>query len=195
MDTEIKIQASIEDMRIDKLPFFLALAELGTTDIDIVDQCKLNAIFTGIELDQMKKYSADANRDLFDTIMSVCKHEPKPIPLELTYEGQKYTFRHLDFTHNSIDWIDDLRNAQENFKTNPIDLVSFCYIEDGLSYGEPDEHQNQKNPRSVRNEVFAKHLPITIYFDVSAFFLLSWNAVQQFLHKGKAKRHRFQKRK
>ena len=180
MDDVINIPESTDEMRIEHLKFLLELAKFDD-EPNIIDKCRLNSIFTGIPIQKMKRYSATDNKNLFDSINEVfAKHTTKPCPLELTYEGQTYTFR-FDFTLHPIDWDDDYKNAQDKFEENPIDLVSFCYIEKGMSYGESDEQQNPKNPRSVRNEVFKKHLPLSTYLDIQAFFLLSYNVLQRYL--------------
>jgi hypothetical protein len=185
----INVPAHIDDMRIDKLSFLLERTKFpkSKNDISIVDKCKLNSMFTQIELSKMKQYSSQANKDLFNTIEDCYEtYEPKAIPLELEYEGKKFTLR-IDFTQHPVDWADDLQQAQDDFINNPIDLVSFMYIEEGLSYGEADPHQNVLNPRSVRNEIFAKHLPLSTYLDIQGFFLASWNVVRLYLTVEKSK--------
>jgi len=179
----INIPAHIDEMRINHLPFLLERSKLpkSKNDISIIDKCKLNSLFTGIPLVKMKRYSASDNRELFDTIENCYEtYVASPCPLELTYEGMTYTFR-FDFTLHPVDWDDDYKTAQPEFENNPIDIVSFAYIEKGMAYGESDEQQNPKNPRHLRNEVFKKHLPLSTFLDIQGFFLLSYNVLQLYL--------------
>lgn len=192
MESEIvNIPESLDEMRIKHLPFLLALHEISHIPIDeipILEVVRLNAMITELPKSTLNRYTGKANRDLFRTIVSVIKeYKQKPIPNELTFEGVTYTLR-PDFTKHPIDWADDLQHAEKNFKDNPIDIVSFCYIEQGMTYGEPDEHQNSKNPRSVRNKVFEKHLPLSTYLDIQAFFLWSWQELQPYLTKEKLRK-------
>lgn len=174
----INIPADTDSMRINHLPFLLELNEFKGKDISIVDKCRLNSVFTGIDFDTLKKHSKADNLALFNEITkSYGEYTPKAIPTELNYEGKCYTLR-IDFTLHPVDWDDDLKRAWDGFKDNPIDLVSFIYIEKGMAYGEGDEQQNPINPREARNEIFEKHLPLSTFLDIQGFFLWSYTVLQ-----------------
>jgi hypothetical protein len=187
----VNIPESPDEMRLRHLPFLLGLHEVSHIPIDEIptlEVCRLNSIITGVPREKLGRYTGKANRDLFKTVLEVIKeYKPKPIPQEIEFNGQVYTLRG-DFTKNPIDWADDLQHAEQHFKDNPADLVSFCYIEKGMEYGQPDGHQNPINPRSKRNKVFEEHLPLSTFLDIQAFFLWSWHELQPFLIKEKLKK-------
>lgn len=191
MTETINIPASVEEMRIKHLPFLLQLHDVSHVpidDLEIKEVCRLNSIITEIPEAQLKRYTPIDNRNLLKKIIeTIGVYTPKPCPDYLQFNGVKYTFRG-DFTKHPVDWADDLSHAQKRFVDNPIDIVSFCYIEEGLSYGEPDEHQNPKNPRSKRNEIFREHLPLSTFLDIQAFFLLSYKELKQYLTRAKRQR-------
>lgn len=191
MTETVYIPASFDEMRIKHLPFLLQLHDISHIPIDELDfkeVCRLNALITDVPESQLKRYTAiDNKRLLIKIIQTIGKYETKPCPSELNFNGVTYTFRG-DFTKNPVDWADDLSYAEKSFSDNPIDIISFCYIEKGMSYGEPDEHQNPKNPRSKRNEVFREHLPLSTFLDIQAFFLLSYKELRLYLTRAKNQR-------
>lgn len=182
----INIPQTVADMRIKHLPFLLELRELVNKgeDLHIIEICKLNSKYTGIPYNELKEYSKDQNRKLFKHILDTFDtYEPGKVPLSLEYEGAKYVFN-MDFSKMPVVWFLDVDSI--NFEENPADLISFCYIEEGHKYGETDEHQNLTNPRSQRNEVFEKHLPLNTFLDIQGFFLESWSVLQKWSTKAKS---------
>ena len=193
MQTEtIEIPENAHEMRIKHLPFLLALIDfegMEPADIPIEDIVRLNAMFLCLEVRQLSRYKPEDNRTLFMEInQRLNQHEPQAIPLRLEYEGKAYTLRN-PFIENPVDWKMDLIDAEPNFKDDPIDIISFVYVEEGMAYGESTEQQTQKNPRSVRNAVFREHLPLSTFLDIQAFFLKSWPELRLSSIMAKNRRH------
>lgn len=169
----IKVPINVDEMRIRHLPFLTMLNDLKGEEPKIEDVVEMNSKFTGVPIGKMKRYTPRDNMNLFNQILkSFDTYIQKAIPTELDYEGQKYNFV-TDFTKLPVDWFVDMTDA--DFEENPIDIMAFCFIEDGLTYGEPDEFENVINPRFKRNDIFKKHVPLSLFLDVQGFFLLNWN--------------------
>ena len=173
----IKVPINVDEMRIRHLPFLTMLNSLdGEAKIENI--VEMNSKFTGIPIGKMRRYTPKDNITLYNQILkSFNSYIQKPIPTDLTIKSDdgeviKYNFV-TDFTKLPVDWFVDMSEA--DFENNPIDIMAFCFIEDGLSYGEPDEFENVINPRSKRNEVFRSHVPLSLFLDVQGFFLLNWN--------------------
>jgi len=173
----IKVPINVDEMRIRHLPFLTMLNNLDG-EAKIEDIVEMNSKFTGIPIGKMRRYTPKDNITLYNQILkSFNSYIQKPIPTDLTIKSDdgeviKYNFV-TDFTKLPVDWFVDMSEA--DFENNPIDIMAFCFIEDGLSYGEPDEFENVINPRSKRNEVFRSHVPLSLFLDVQGFFLLNWN--------------------
>lgn len=199
MDNEINIPATVEDMNISHLPFLLKLRELQEKEnITVGDITRMCANFTGIPIVKMRRYPKSRLQFLFEKIVEVYgTYNPQPVPLTLEYKDEdgkliKYNFI-TDFTKLPVDWYIDI--DESDIEGNPMDLMCFCYIEDGMSYGEPDEHDNVLNPRSVRNKIFTENVSLDLYLDVQGFFLLNWNVVQKSSTEANRKRKANSKRK
>ena len=177
----IKVPINVDEMRIRHLPFLTMLNNLDG-EAKIEDIVEMNSKFTGIPIGKMRRYTPKDNITLYNQILkSFNSYIQKPIPTDLTIKSDdgeviKYNFV-TDFTKLPVDWFVDMSEA--DFESNPIDIMAFCFIEDGLSYGEPDEFENVINPRSKRNEVFRSHVPLSLFLDVQGFFLLNWNVFQK----------------
>jgi len=191
MEQKIEIPSKVEYMEIKHVHFMLELTKFKGTEPGANDIARLNALFTGVPLVKMKRFSPRANRNLLNQIMTAVQtYQQSAIPIFLEYPNPDYnkqihsedkkTIRYnfiKDFTNLPVDWFQDMDQAV--FDENPVDLMAFCFIEDGLEYGHPDGQNNVINPRSKRNEVFLKHVPLNLYLDVQAFFLASWNVLQK----------------
>ncbi len=193
----IKVPINVDEMRIRHLPFLTMLNNLeGEPKIE--DVVEMNSKFTGVPIGRMRRYTVRDNMNLYNQILnSFNTYIQKPIPTDLTIktdggEVVKYNFV-TDFTKLPVDWFVDMSEA--DFENNPIDIMAFCFIEDGLSYGEPDKHENVINPRSKRNEVFRSHVPLSLFLDVQGFFLLNWNVFQKLQIERKKEETRKQKAK
>lgn len=177
---EIRIPDSVHSMKVHHVHFLLELKKFEDKDPTDAEMCRMNALFIDMDLAIVKRFPRRDNKKIWNEIVESFGHyQPKEkIPAYLIYDGKKYTFR-SDFTKFPTDWFIDYSDA--NFELNPIDLISFCYIEEGLSYGEVDEHSNIINPRADRNKVFKEHLPLDTYLDIEGFFLRSWNVLEKLL--------------
>jgi len=188
MDSEIKIKipSSVQNMQIKHVKYLHGLSRLvedqEVKDYDSVEPsdeelCYLLSVFTGITMDVFKVTTKLDNLELFQVINGVFKTYIKnlTIPDHLEYEGQRYTLQ-TDFTKLPTSWFMDL--SVSDWDENPEDLMSFCYIEEGMTYGETDKHGGIVNPRAKRNEVFNKHVPLDLYLDVNGFFLDKWSLLR-----------------
>lgn len=185
---KINIPEDIDSMRIKHLFFLKEMVQFEKREPTNDEMARLNASFVGMPPGQMRRYARQDNLNLFKAIVETFgTYTQKEIPLELTYpnsDGEDITFEFVsDFSRLPLDWFID--RDESDFEQNPIDLASFCYIEKGMSYGEPDEHDNVKNPRSTRNKIFTEHMPLSLYLDIQGFFLLSWNVYQKYLDQAK----------
>ncbi len=182
---QIRIPNDVESMRIKHLPFLMESMKFEDREPTDGEIKRMNAEFTGIPLAKMGRFTKQDNKNLFNNIVDVFgTYSQKKIPLEITYpdkDGNEITYEFLsDFSRLPYDWYVDKDEAEPYFDENPIDLAAFVYIEKGLSYGEPDKHDNVKNPRSVRNEIFKEHMPLSLFLDIQSFFLLNWDVLRKY---------------
>jgi len=187
---EIRIPEDVHSMKVHHVHFLLELKKFEDKDPSDAEMCRMNALFTELDLKTVQRFNKRDNKKIWNEIVqSFGNYKPKKkIPAKLEYDGKVYTFR-SDFTKFPTDWFIDYSGA--NFELDPIDLISFVYIEEGLSYGEVDKHSNIINPRAERNEVFKKHLPLDTYLDIEGFFLKSWSVLAPLLiqtQKGKRRK-------
>lgn len=188
-------------MRIEHLFFLRESVEFKDREPTFAEIRSMNANFTGLSTHQMGRYSKEDNLNLFNAILeSFSTYKQDSLPLEITYpdsNGKDQTYVLMsDFSKLPYDWWvdrDEAAEHSENFENNPIDLASFVYIEKGMSYGEPDEHDNVKNPRSIRNEVFKKHMPLNLFLDIQSFFLLNWHVLARYSTEAKNQKLRIKK--
>jgi len=179
---EIKIPATVRDMTMKHLPFLEWLVKLNEENRDILDLTPPElheglALFTGIPKQQFGMYLLKSNYQLMEQILLAYgkRDDNTKIPYELTYEDKTYVFQ-SDFTKLPARWHVDTSEADVN--ENPIDIMSFCYVEKGMVYGQTGDHNVIINPRSGRNEVFEKHVDLELFLAVQAFFLESWNVLR-----------------
>lgn len=178
---EIKIPASVKEMTLKHLPFLVALSDLNEQKRDILDLTpseiqEMLALFTGLPKQQFGMYTIKSNYNLMIEILHAFgRREDMKIPYELTYEGNTYVFQ-SDFTKLPTRWHVDTSEA--NVDKNPVDIMSFCYVEKGMVYGQSKDHKNIENPRHIRNKVFEKHVNLELFLAVQGFFLESWSVLR-----------------
>ena len=178
---EIKIPASVKEMKLKHLPFLDWLVKLNEEKVDILDLPPVEIyealeLFTGIPKQQFGKYLLKSNYRLLEQILlAYGRREEVEIPYELEYDGNVYLFQ-SDFTKLPTRWHVDTSEADVN-KT-PVDIMSFCYVEKGMVYGQTGDHNVILNPRSGRNKVFQEHVNLELFLAVQGFFLESWSVLQ-----------------
>lgn len=193
MELKIEIPAKVEYMRIKHLPFFNEITKYNEKEPTIGDITRMNALFTGHPLVQLRRFGDKQNREVFRAILkAVGTYKQSPIPLNLEFPNPQYdkkkdesednqkmiTYEFIkDFTQLPVDWFMDWDLIE--IEENPIEMLGFSYIEKGMEYNQPDAHENALNPRPERNAIFAEHCPLNVYLDVNAFFLASWSVLQQ----------------
>jgi hypothetical protein len=170
---EIKIPATVKDMGLKHLPFLEWLVELNEQKRDILDllPSELNealALFTGLPKQQFERYLLKSNYQLMEQILlAYGKREETKIPYELEYDGNVFVFQ-SDFTKLPARWHVDTSEADVN--ANPVDIMSFCYVEKGMVYGQSGDHNVILNPRSGRNKIFKEHVNLELFLAVQGFF-------------------------
>jgi hypothetical protein len=129
-------------------------------------------------------YLLKSNYKLIEQILlAYGKREEVNIPYELKFEveeegevvTQEYTFQ-PDFTKMPTRWHVD--TSESNVSETPIDIMSFCYVEKGMVYGQAGNHNVILNPRSSRNPIFEEHVNLELFLAVQAFFLESWSVLR-----------------
>lgn len=185
---EINIPLSTEDLRIKHLPALLAFADFKGKEYDeitIQERLNVNSLFTGIPIDELKKYKLSSNNQLFNGISNSFSNfkTSKTGPLrELIFDikdpnnperiiKQKYHFV-SDFTKLPTGWFVDATNI--DFKKEPIRIPAMCYFEEGMNYAEQDQYLNILNSSLNRVKIFEEQLPLNVFLDVQVFFLLSY---------------------
>lgn len=193
MKTILKIPNSIDDMTLDHLPFFLALIKLFNTDKDIdenvikdmdpIQVSDLNALFFGEQPEWFDKYTDKGNKDILSEILLSCSRRiERPIKLSYEINGTKYVFV-SDYSKQPVSFLRDIKkciNDQNEFD-DPLDMLAFCYVEEGMSYNQLDKHNNIINPRTERAKAFDGVISLSEHMDLHAFFFDSWNAFQPYL--------------
>ena len=154
----IKIPKDVKSMGLDKIAFFTEFAKYKDKDPNVAEIKYMCHLFTGIPEKTLGRYTTKARMKLFNQIVKCCAvHIPEPLPLHLRYpnplykeeeaklyreegreypipEIQVYTFRN-DFTKLPTDWFIDVDQA--DLEEEPEAMAAFCYVEDGMEYGEP----------------------------------------------------------
>lgn len=167
---EYTLPTRFSKLRIDKLKYF----EMLKDDPKIMDVVECNAAFTGIPKEELIRIKAVDHYKLLNEINNlISKYKPlKSIPLKIKYNGQKYTFRD-DSTKMPMSWFIDIDLA--DLGKNPEYLAAFVYVEEGMSYGEIDDHKNIINSMIERSKVFKEHMPLDLFMSLQAFFLTKFN--------------------
>jgi len=202
---KLEIPADVSSMRIKHVHFLTELGQYEERDPTDAEVCRMNALFTGFELAQIKRFNMRDNRKLFNEIVKAYgTYQPvEKVPESLTYPNPDYdekkkkqveakggTYPHakeitytvrMDFTKLPTDWFIDL--SVIDFDVTPVDMMSLLYIEKGMTYGqvEEDGSENIINPRYKRNLVFSEHVPLSLFLDVQGFFLKSWSVLEPLL--------------
>lgn len=197
MKESISIPATVKDMRIRHIHFLFELNTFKDREPTDEEISRMNASFIGVQASVMRRYTKMDNRKLFLSIKKTFdNYKPSPLEMELEYKdenGNKLTYEFIsDFTRVPLDWHIDKDNI--DFKMNPIDMASLCYIEKGSTYGESDENDNLIHPRSKRNKIFTDQMPLSVYLDIQSFFLLSWHALNKLSRERNQIKHQNQQR-
>lgn len=58
---------------------------------------------------------------------------------------------------------------------DPVKLAAICYIPEGSTYGDLDQHDNMLYPLASRTDLMRDELPLETYLQLSGFFLRKWS--------------------
>lgn len=185
----IKIPDTVKDMNLSHLPFFMALSEIvrdNKNDEEILEQmdpdevADLVTMFFSAEPGSFDCYTKEANKKLLLEIIKSCATYSKgDIKSSYTIDGVKYVWQ-PDYSEQPVSFHRDIKTA--DFKNNPLELIAFCYIEEGMIYNE--YHEKTKtilNSRKKRAKAFEGHISLQAFLDVQGFFLESYSVFAPFL--------------
>lgn len=126
--------------------------------------CEMVSIFSGLEVEQIKRIDIDSLTSSFKHITKVVERQQKNPPKEINLNGQSYVFNQ-DFRSkewNAGRYIDSSNKSLEIDK-HPEMIAGICYVEKGKHYGDV--------PLSDRAEVMKRYMDGETYIDCVAFFL------------------------
>lgn len=179
---KIKVPDSLSDMNLSHLPFFFEIAKIEERKESIEDLrpeqvSDLNALFFGYELEHFDRFTYESNIELLLNIISSCsKKGQEPIRNAIEVDGKKYVFQN-DYSKQPVSFHRDV--ARCDIQERPIDLLAFCYVEDGMYYNQIDKASKVVlNPRHERAKALEPHFNLAQYLDVHAFFLASFRALR-----------------
>lgn len=189
MKEQIKIPNSLSDMDISHLPFFLELTKYTEVDLMELEPSEisdLNAIFFSKPARYFDKYDTPSNKKILNEIYESCKKRyPENIKQSYTIGGKEYNFV-KDYSKQPVSFHRDI--AQADFIKYPLDLLAFCYIENGMMYNElEDKTSNILNPRRERGELFRDEISLAEYLDLQGFFLESYAVFRPYFKVKKAR--------
>jgi hypothetical protein len=185
----IKIPDTVKDMNLSHFPFFMALSELvqeNKGDDEILEQmdpdevADLVTMFFNTEPGSFDMYTKEANKKLLLEIVKSCSTYSKgDIKDSYTIDGVNYVWQR-DYSEQPVSFHRDIKTA--DFKENPLELVAFCYVEEGMLYNDYNEKTKViVNPRKKRAEAFKGHVSLQDFLDIQGFFLESYAVFRPFL--------------
>lgn len=172
METEIiNIPANVSEYRIKHFKGVEMYHNIEDLDyVKLKTKLEICQELTGVPLSELRKYTLQSINDLFNTItQSLSRYKQRPVPTEVKYGDQIYTFIAQDFGKVPVGWVIDV--SVSDFKKYPSKMAAMCYIEKGMAYGETDANGNITNPNDARMEVFEANMPLDRFIDLSGFFL------------------------
>ena len=171
----IKIPESTADMNMSHLPFFMALSKFEDktpeemTPVEVADML---CIFFNSKEDAFDKYTVESNYNLFLELCGACsRHKSTPIQKSYKLNGTKYNWIN-DYSTVNTAYHRDI--SKTNFINHPLDLLAFCYIEEGMTYNQLDESKQIINPRRARGQAFKDVITLEQYLNIQSFFLSSF---------------------
>lgn len=190
MEKKIKIPNSVNDMKIDQLPFYLELLEITgdkikedfITSLDPVQVSDLNALFFRAEEGAFDIYDDASNRKVLSEILiSSKKYDKGPLIDKIEVDGVDYVLS-LDFTKQPVSFHRDI--SKIDLKTNSEAILGLLYIEKGKVYNEIDPRTKiVLNPSKERVEKLKNHFSLAQFLDLQSFFLRNWQELKPFLNK------------
>lgn len=176
----IKIPKSTADMTMDHLPFFMNLAKFESVpfeDISPIDVSDMLSLFFSKPAEHFDRYTPDSNKRLFGEICASCSlHQSKPIKTEVKVNSQVYKWV-SDYSKVNTAFHRDISRC--DFVANPLEILAFCYIEEGLEYNQLDKSQSIINSRKDRAKALKDQFSLNEYLDIQAFFLSSYNVLKR----------------
>lgn len=199
----VKVPDTVEDMTIDHLPFFMAVSEIlpeGETELtmehltamDPHEVADLITLFFGAEPGSFDQFEPKSNVRLLAELAHSCStYVEKPIKPYYDIDGVRYVWQ-SDYSKQPTSFHRDISKA--DFKERPLDLMAFCYIEEGMIYNQI--HPDTKailNERRIRGEKFRDHITLGDFLDVQGFFLTSYDVFTPYLKAREAKREKMRR--
>lgn len=171
----VKIPDSTADMNMSHLRFFMELAKLEGRSLDEltpVEIADMLCVFFGRDADGFDQYTPQSNKNLFLEVCASCgRHKSKPIKRTYKIDGKVYNFI-PDYSTVNTAYHRDI--SKTDFEKNPLDLLAFCYIEEGMTYNQLDKSKQIINPKRARGEAIGSQISLAEYLDLQSFFLSSY---------------------
>jgi hypothetical protein len=152
-----------------KIKHIAGLTMLGQTEENyqptMLNKCKVMASIAGLTVEEVKQWDVEELNKWFNYCVDALNtYEQSKPPTHITVNGVKYN--RIDVLKQTGGWLIDYEVRAEEFKTHPELFMAMIFIEDGKKYGEV--------PTGERAQLFYEHMPATVVFDVTGFFLLKY---------------------
>ena len=177
---EIKVPQSIADCSPQQLSKWLFLCSGDVKLESLIDQLDFRvqvvSIFSGLSKDRLYNVSAQEIHIPFNHIIDLLNYEPTEPSGVVEFEGKRYVFDKT-FENKTTGQIIDLKLIEDIY-SDPIQVMSILYIEEGMIYNQVDEHDRVLNPLRNREKIFAEHFRGDEFLNVFAFFLNSYEKLK-----------------
>lgn len=171
---KIEIPKTIKDCSPKQLAKWLLLTSEGVELETLMDKLHFRvevvSIFSEVSKDQLRLISyKDINKVFNHCIELLATYESSDPSELLELDGHRYVFEkdiHRFSTGQAIDM-----KLVEDLYSNPYEVLTILYVEEGMVYNQLDEHERVINPAKNREKVFREHFPGDEFLNVFAFFL------------------------
>lgn len=163
---EIKLPRSVDDLRIRHFKILENPLYHDIKDENLLIDFLYD--YTGVKKGILKQIYPEDIGVMYKKIVSAyAGYKPKTPPKEVTINGKEYYM--IDPRKVGIGWHIDYGNTDT--KRDRVRTACLFYHPKGYTYGDVDANDNLINPIADRFDEFNEHFPLSLYMDVSAFFL------------------------
>lgn len=171
---KIEIPKTIKDCSPKQLAKWLLLTSEGVELESLMQKLHFKvevvSIFSGVSKEQLRLGSRKDISKMFGHCIELLATYESSDPSEvLEFEGKRFVFDkdiHRLSTGQAIDM-----KLVEDLYSNPYEVLTILYIEEGMVYNQLDEHERVMNPAKNREKIFREHFPGDEFLNVFAFFL------------------------
>lgn len=177
---EIKVPATIADCSPQQLSKWLFLCSGDVKLESLIDQLDFRvqvvSIFSGLSKERLYNTSSIQIHEPFNHIIDLLNYEPIEPNGTVEFEGKRYVFDKT-FENKTTGQIIDMKLIEDIY-SDPIQVMSILYVEEGMIYNQVDEHDRVLNPLRDREKIFAEHFRGDEFLNVFAFFLSSYEKLR-----------------